>query len=365
MMSQRPLYKLEEDGTYLQQQVRKQNGHAGLYFDKFCDKWSIDGANWKMDGTSRLDWINHFTKQRVGTEQSLHESARRLMWLIKKRDGCAEVFKSEYSFVTGLGRSHPVENGFTWHPIFGTPYLPGSSIKGLVRSWAEKEFGSGSDGEILNRLLGSRKNAGSICFLDAIPTKPVQLKADVMTPHYANWSETEPPGDWCSPTPIPLLVMAEETSLLFGIISHGTIEYDDLDRVMGWLKKALAQSGGGAKTAVGYGRFGYDEEETSEWRSRLDKEQRRAEAQENPEMRWRLELEGKPEADVLNFVRINLQEKCLIDPVERHTFAKVVLSDYRLWVDKWRSGKKHEKQTSTGKRKLKIYAKLLDDEVNV
>ena len=34
MMSQRPLYKLEEDGTCLQQQVRDQNGHAGLYFDK-------------------------------------------------------------------------------------------------------------------------------------------------------------------------------------------------------------------------------------------------------------------------------------------------------------------------------------------
>ena len=358
MMPQRPLYKLEK-GTDLPQQCRKHNGHAGLCFDKFCDTWS---SNCTMEGNSKLAWINKFTQQAVGMREGLEEAAKRLMWLVKKRGGRAEIFKSEYCFVTGLGRSHPVENGFTWHPTLGTPYLPGSSIKGLVRSWVEKEVGP--DKKTLNRLLGSEslKKAGSICFLDAIPTKPVLLKADVMTPHYAGWSVEDPPGDWCSPTPIPFLVMKEQTFLLFGIIPRSRLEDDDLDRVIGWLRDALAQCGGGAKTAVGYGRFGPDEKATSEWHSRLDEEQRQAEAQKSPEGRWRLKLEGKSENDILEYVRVHLEKERLNDNIERHAFVKVMLLDHEEWVDLWRSGKKCNPQTRLGKKKLKERAKLLDDE---
>lgn len=363
-MSKQPLYKLDEGSTCLQQQDLICNGNAGLYFDKFCNTWSVRESKWMMDGQSKLEWIDHFTKQQVGTKQNLQESTRRLMWLIRKRRGHAKIFKSEYRFVTGLGRSHPVENGFTWHPTLGTPYLPGSSIKGLVRSWAEEELGSGSDVAILNRLLGSPKNAGSISFLDAIPTRPVTLEADVMTPHYAGWSKTEPPGDWRSPTPIPFLVMTEQTSLLFGIIPHDVVEDGDLDRVVAWLKEALAQSGGGAKTAVGYGRFGYDDEETSDWQSQLDEEQRQAEGQKSPEGRWRLELEKKSEMYILDCVRKYLQkdsDNYLNDDVERHTFTRIVSSDYKSWIEKWRSGKKHDLKTNLGKKKLKERAKMLDD----
>lgn len=362
MMSQPPLYKLEEDGAYLlQQQGHGHNGHAGLYFDKFCNTWSINGSNWAMEGNLKLAWINNLTKQPIGTRQNLQESAERLIWLAKKRGGRAEIFKSEYSFVTGLGRSHPIENGFTWHPTLGTPYLPGSSIKGLVRSWVEKEVGPGGE-KILNRLLGSPKQAGGICFLDAIPVQPVRLKADVMTPHYAGWNRIDPPGDWHSHTPIPFLAMAEQAFFLFGIIPCCVVEDGDLDRVTHWMREALAQSGGGAKTAVGYGRFDHDKEKTSEWHSRFDKEQRQAEAQKSPEGRWRFELEGKSEAHILDLVRVHLQKQRLTDNVERHAFVKVVLSDYKSWVDKWRSGKKCKQETQMSKKKLKDRAKLLDDE---
>jgi CRISPR-associated protein Cmr6 len=36
-----------------------------------------------------------------------------------------------------LGNPHPVEKGFLWHPTLGTPSLPGSGVKGLVRAWVE------------------------------------------------------------------------------------------------------------------------------------------------------------------------------------------------------------------------------------
>ncbi|MCY4470241.1 MAG: type III-B CRISPR module RAMP protein Cmr6 [Thiotrichales bacterium] len=52
-------------------------------------------------------------------------------------------------FATGLGSEHPLENGFAFLNPYGLPYLPGSSVKGVVRRAAEelahKEFSRMSD----------------------------------------------------------------------------------------------------------------------------------------------------------------------------------------------------------------------------
>ena len=110
---------------------------------------------------------------------------------------------------------------------------------------------------------------GSVGILDAVPIEPVQLVADVMTPHYAGWTEDDPPGDWRSPTPVPFLVTAAETPFLFGIVPCRAVSGTDLDAVIGWLRSALAWAGGGAKTAVGYGRFRGDTGKTEDLRKRL------------------------------------------------------------------------------------------------
>jgi CRISPR type III-B/RAMP module RAMP protein Cmr6 len=41
-------------------------------------------------------------------------------------------------FTTGLGIEHPLENGFAFLDPYGLPYLPGSSVKGVVRRAAEE-----------------------------------------------------------------------------------------------------------------------------------------------------------------------------------------------------------------------------------
>lgn len=41
-------------------------------------------------------------------------------------------------FATGLGNEHPLENGFAFLNPYGLPYLPGSSIKGVLRRAAEE-----------------------------------------------------------------------------------------------------------------------------------------------------------------------------------------------------------------------------------
>ncbi len=229
------------------------------------------------DGTGpKFAWIETLTKGKVGTSRQIDECASRLMRLIDRRGGRSAVFTSESRFVTGLGRSHPVENGFAWHPTLGTPYLPGSSVKGLVRAWARLDADPLPSRETVERLLGDRGAAGGVSFLDAVPIAPVQLEADVMTPHYAGWTSTEPPGDWRSPGPIPFLIAAAKTPFLFGIVPclAGT---DDLRTVMSWLCSALAWNGAGAKTAVGYGRFGRDDEKTAYLKQQLSDEDVKAE----------------------------------------------------------------------------------------
>lgn len=48
------------------------------------------------------------------------------------------VAKSTSPFVTGMGNEHPLENGFSFLNPYGLPYLPGSSIKGVLRRATEE-----------------------------------------------------------------------------------------------------------------------------------------------------------------------------------------------------------------------------------
>jgi len=242
------------------------------------------------DGKSaKLGWIETLTTGRVGTSGQIEECASRLARLIDERGGRFAIFTTESRFVTGLGRSHPVENGFAWHPTLGTPYLPGSSVKGLVRAWARLDADPSPPCETIRRLLGDHGKAGGVSFLDAVPIAPVQLAADVMTPHYAGWTVKEAPGDWCSPTPIPFLVAAAGTPFLFGVLP-GSAGADDVRVVMSWLCSALTWNGAGAKTAVGYGRFTTDDEKTTTLKQRLRDEDLKAEE------RMRAEREARQRA---------------------------------------------------------------------
>lgn len=265
----RPLYCIPDD-----RQPQPQ-GHAGLWFDKFCDRWQPE---WKIDAPAKLKWIEQTAGEVVGNRDHIRESAHRLTRLARALGGRAEVYATESRFVTGLGRSHPVENGFAWHPTLGTPFLPGSSVKGMVRAWAKAEQ---KDQEDRKRILGSLGQVGSVRFLDAVPMSPVSLEVDVMTPHYGGWSPKDPPGDWCSPKPIPFLTTAPGIQFVFGIVPTSATQDGDLDIVSDWLGNALKWAGAGAKTAVGYGRMKRDKQQERD--AVLKYEQQEADARDKRE----------------------------------------------------------------------------------
>lgn len=247
----RPLY------THSSLTFNPQTAHAGLWYDKFCDQWKND---WTLPSEQKVQWIRTVANgTRTGDAAFLDQFARRQQSMVEGLGGMCLPFHTESRFVTGLGREHPVENGFAWHPTLGTPYLPGSSIKGMLRAWtvmdeqrvaADKILGcqespDGADGQV-----------GMVVIFDAIPLGPVKLEVDVMTPHYVDYyGSDDVPGDWLSPVPIPFLAVAAGTAFQFGIAPRTTDGKEHLECVAEWLKNALQWLGAGAKTAVGYGRF--------------------------------------------------------------------------------------------------------------
>lgn len=249
--------------------------NMGLWYDKFFGYWKSDwtGVTEDKKKSGKGEWLKEVCADAVGDRKLLEDAVSRLTNLARALGGECRCFSTNWRFVTGLGRQHPIENGFVWHHTLGVPYLPGSSVKGIVRAWTEGFEDSLNSREIL-RIFGPEgegveRHVGSVIFFHALPIKPVKLEPDVMTPHYSDYYQQErpekPPGDWYDPVPIPFLTVAPGQTFLFALAPRRPEDAksrSDCQLAMEWLAKALEYMGAGAKTAVGYGRFAPDEKAT-------------------------------------------------------------------------------------------------------
>jgi len=321
---------------YTQEQIDWTGGNAGLWYDKFCDRWQPDWSG--LGDGGKKEWVEPVTRSKVGDTGRLEAALQRTAALLQAHGQCPLFFKTAYAFVTGLGRAHPVENGFAWHHTLGVPYLPGSSVKGLVRAWAEQWVDPKPDDAEINRIFGPKQgdlHVGSVIFLDALPTKSVQLKADVMTPHYALYYQDElaktSPADWHSPTPIPFLAVEREQSFVFSVLPRRDEAQADCQQVQDWLKEALCWIGAGAKTAVGYGRFDPDPEAEQAYRAakeqrRQELEAQRAEAERLAELERQLADKSSLYAELF---RASQEENW---PEDKQAFAQAGLIE--SWLDR-------------------------------
>jgi len=272
------------------------NGHAGLWFERFFnaypDDWrpDRDDAAKKAWIEKRTAWMNKLTGM-LGDRSACVAASERLARLCAALGGESRMYTGTWHFATGLGNPHPVENGFLWHSTLGAPYIPGSAVKGLVRSWVEAWMPFEEETQrcaTLYRWFGSEdKNfkerkrlrgegfqppslgrdfdtvAGAFLFFDALPTGPVTIKTDVMTPHMGKWYEQggeiasvgeadKLPSDWHDPIPVCFLV-ADKPRFQFCVAPRRAESKDEIPHVMQALGDALELLGAGAKTAVGYG----------------------------------------------------------------------------------------------------------------
>ncbi len=166
--------------------------------------------------------------------------------------------RTSWRLITGIGASSSLEVGMILHHIYGIPYIPSSSIKGLLRYYLKKVKPT-SDLDV-NVLLGysNGDNAakGKIVFLDAFPEPGFQISVDIMNNHYQDYYMGDlPPADWMDPNPIKFLTV-RDASFVFRMFADKTdVDKSTLEKVAQALSQALTELGIGAKTAVGYGRL--------------------------------------------------------------------------------------------------------------
>lgn len=236
--------------------------NRALYFEKFCNQWD-DRQDWTFD---KKPFLVAFANQLAGNAESIENALNRYCTLIEKLEGQIVFVRTQGRFVTGMGNEHPIENGFLWHPTLAAPYLPGSSLKGLLRSWFALN-GLESQEIFGNESQKKSGQVGRVIFFDAIPRKPVELTPDVMTPHYPEYYSKEkvPPGDWQQPVPIPFLAVDNYQAFVFAFAPRRKEDSKFIPQVYDNLKKVLSVFGAGAKRAVGYGRFTEDLSATNEY----------------------------------------------------------------------------------------------------
>jgi CRISPR-associated protein Cmr6 len=158
--------------------------------------------------------------------------------------------KLKTPLITGIGYPHISEVGMTFDHTTGLPYMPASSIKGLTRFY--------SDLKNENIVFGSTEKKGEVIFLDAFPYNNIELKKDILTPHFNN--EDENIFKYTSPNPIQFLCVKEGCSFIFRFLVSKQKE-NLLEEIKNAYKEILLNEGIGAKTSVGYGFFEEIEEQ--------------------------------------------------------------------------------------------------------
>lgn len=155
------------------------------------------------------------------------------------------------------------------HPHFGTPFIPGSALKGIAGHAAWCEWMDADDetkamyGSIMAEIFGyplgveeidkSMKGeyetrSGSVAFLPANASGTARLDADLINSHERG-----------NPIPVFFPAVAAGTEFEFRLVPMRITTENDSDTLMffaeTWLKQGLREHGAGAKTNSGYGWF--------------------------------------------------------------------------------------------------------------
>lgn len=200
------------------------------------------------------------------------------------------IYTIDWKLSIGLGNESVYETAIKLHHIYGIPYIPGSALKGIVRSYIILEkFSKNKNGDIDLKnaescaledqgfcdIFGCPKESfygesrqGRVVFFDALPLSSPRIEPEIMNSHfdeyYSDRSNTVPPADYHNPKPIFFLVV-KDTKFEFTVgvknidnksIQKGIFREEmPLSVAYTWMQKALKEYGIGAKTSVGYGYF--------------------------------------------------------------------------------------------------------------
>jgi CRISPR-associated protein Cmr6 len=312
----------------------------GLRFNMYLPIWGEDKRSgqklWNVkDGTyevrgqrreeRRVDKVNkrsamdHATALTPDDQKRSAELRKRQAALARPMLASGHLFLAEgrsvAPFATGLGNEHLLENGFSFLNPYGMPYLPGSSVKGVVRA-AARELGWNES--LVTVLFGHPAGRdeqllrGVLSFWDVFPAiRGDRLLVELMTPHQSDYyapgengrtRALASPHDSGDPNPIFILTVPPESLFGFHVSCDmtflATIAAQQGDAINADVVEAARQlhelpeqwkvllseafdhafswMGFGAKTAVGYGAMVRNHDEEARIQGEIVQERKRA-----------------------------------------------------------------------------------------
>ncbi len=183
--------------------------------------------------------------------------------------------------VIGLGITSVLEVSMRLHHIYGIPYIPSSTVKGILRSYNLLKISGGDskkyeetekkleslkvdsnekiteeDKEIFNlvKLFGNQNYKGDLIILDAYPDSCPEFEEDIINVHYPDYyQENKPPSENQNPSPIKFLTIKRGTK--FNFYFKNSQSYKELTGrdIKEDLIQATKYIGIGSKTSIGYG----------------------------------------------------------------------------------------------------------------
>jgi len=231
--------------------------NASLVFDRYAPIIPPKDTIFKKQG-----FVSVLKARR---DKGLHDALRaRWRAMIATSGATSFMLKTEWRFVSGVGRNTPYEVGFRFDR-YGFATLPGSSVKGIARAYAwalgkreesDEDFRAVFGYAPVNANDKKPAQTGQAVFYDAMPIDDPKLKLDVMNPHYPKYyAGEEPPTNWQSPVPIYFLTVAPNVRFEFAVGWRGAPKAELHQIAVEWLKGGLTELGAGAKTNAGYGFF--------------------------------------------------------------------------------------------------------------
>ena len=142
---QNPVLILQRYAAYPRSEERKNSDQSEDEFANILLETGLEKWEWENTGKSDF-WkaavrrIDELYKDSQGLSRALHSLRKRqeaVQEALERQCYKTREFtvKVEWRLTLGLGLPSPLETGITLHHLYGIPYLPGSAIKGVARSW--------------------------------------------------------------------------------------------------------------------------------------------------------------------------------------------------------------------------------------
>lgn len=244
--------------------------NASLWLDKYIeDATNDEEKRIKNDEDKpRVKLVNQVVRIK---EPAIYKTYFEKTWQSHLHQFGAKCRKAKVKnrLAINLGSESVLETNISLHRIFGVPFIPGSSLKGMTAAFIRHYGEWKKDNKFYITVFGDQENAGFITFYDAlyVPESGFNKKAlyvDVMTTHHQGYygekkenNQMLPPADWDSPNPVPFISATGEYIIALSA-SEGCEDWINLTfDILGF---ALAHEGIGAKTSSGYGRLKLQDE---------------------------------------------------------------------------------------------------------